>query len=318
MKKITPISEFKVNTEVQGFYLCKEKHLCTTRAGEPYVDIILMDKTGEISGKIWDRVKEFKEKFATGDPVAVKGKVESFQDKLQLVIGRINKASASRYGRYGFKEELLIPTSPYDSEKMWKELGSHIKIMKNSHLKKLVTDIFRTYKEILLTQPASVSMHYPYRSGHLEHILSMVKLSAQLTKHYEIDHDLLLTGILLHGIGKVKELSENIVPEITDEGNFLGHTVLGQKIVAEFAAKIKNFPQDLLMNVEHMVATHEGGYDRQYRTRPRTKEALLLQQLDALDSKMNLFDQILKSDTEDGQWTSKRNIFNVPLYKKSE
>ena len=146
----------------------------------------------------------------------------------------------------------------------------------------------------------------------------MVKLSAQLTKHYEIDHDLLLTGILLHGIGKVMELSENIVPEMTDEGNFLGHTVLGQKIVAEFAEKIKDFPQDLLMNVEHMVATHEGGYDRQYRTRPRTKEALLLQQLDALDSKMNLFDQILKSDTEDGQWTSKRNIFNVPLYKKSE
>ena len=277
MKKTIPISEFKESADIQGFYLCKKKNLRTTRAGELYLDLLLQDKSGEIGAKVWDRVSEFTKKFNGGDAVAVRGRVESFQDRLQIVIGRINSATEAKYGRYGFKEELLVPTSPYDAEKMWSSIGKMIKNMSNQPLKKLVTDLYRRNKASLMKLPASLNMHYPYRSGYLEHILSMAKNGLKLAPHYNADTDLLLAGILLHGIGKVPELGDELVPDYSDEGHFIGHTVLGRDMVRESAASIKDFPSDILSELEHMILCHEGAFESRFRSRPRTKEALLLQ-----------------------------------------
>ncbi len=316
MKKTIPISEFKESADIQGFYLCKKKNLRTTRAGELYLDLLLQDKSGEIGAKVWDRVSEFTKKFNGGDAVAVRGRVESFQDRLQIVIGRINSATEAKYGRYGFKEELLVPTSPYDAEKMWSSIGKMIKNMSNQPLKKLVTDLYRRNKASLMKLPASLNMHYPYRSGYLEHILSMAKNGLKLAPHYNADTDLLLAGILLHGIGKVPELGDELVPDYSDEGHFIGHTVLGRDMVRESAASIKDFPSDILSELEHMILCHEGAFESRFRSRPRTKEALLLQLLDNFDAKVAMFDRILREDSEEGDWTSRRNYFGTHLRKK--
>lgn len=309
--------EFQENAAIQGFYLCKKKYLRTTRAGELYLDLILQDKTGEIGAKVWDRVTEYSQKFKTGDAVAVRGRVEIFQDRLQVVVGRINAATEAKYGRYGFKEELLVPTSPHDPDKMWAELGRIIKNMSHRPLKKLVTDIYRKHKANLMKLPASLTMHYPYRSGYLEHVLSMARMGRRLASHYKANGDLLLAGILLHGVGKVRELGDELVPDYTDEGHFVGHTVLGRDMVRESAADIKDFPDDILSELEHMILCHEGAFESRFRSRPRTIEALLLQLLDNFDTKAAMFNRILQEDSEEGGWTSRRNYFGTHLRKQA-
>ena len=122
MKPIVSISNFKEGQTIQGFYLCVEKHLRHTRAGDLFIDLILRDNTGKIHGKIWNKVQEFDKKFSQGDPVAIKGNVESFLDRPQLTIIRINKATVQNYARYGFDPALIVPASDNDPKKMWKEI----------------------------------------------------------------------------------------------------------------------------------------------------------------------------------------------------
>lgn len=315
MKKLLPVSKLKTDTEVQGFYLCKEKHLRRTRTGELFIDLVLTDGTGEIGAKVWDQVEELTTKFQQGDAVAVRGRVDRFQEKKQIIIGRINKATEAKYARYGFKPETLVPTSPLNPVRMWTSLSALIQKIQNPFLKKLVSGLYRKHKKRLMTMPASLTMHYMYRSGYLEHVLSMTRLGLMLSSHYGANSDLLVSGILLHGIGKVRELTDVLIPEYSDEGNFIGHSVLSRDMVREEAGKTKGFPAELLLELEHLIMSHEGGFSPRYGSRARTKEALLLQVLDNLDTKVSIMGRILAEDSEDGDWTSRRNYFGTELYK---
>ena len=219
MKSIVPISKFKEGDTVQGFYLCVEKHLRHTRAGDLYLDLVLKDQTGQVQGKVWDKVEKFHQKFSSGDAVAIKGDVELFMDRPQLNIKRINKATVQNYARYGFDPALVIPTAEADPKDMWKEINAIIGKMENLNLKKLCHNIYLENKEKLLYHPASVSMHHNYRSGLLEHILSMVRLAKYLSPHYQLDTDLVLTGVLLHNIGKLQEIESNYEASFSEKGN---------------------------------------------------------------------------------------------------
>ena len=261
MKPITQISSFKEGASIQGFYLCVEKHLRHTRAGDLYLDLILRDNSGTVPAKIWDKVDEFNEKFSAGNPVAIKGNIESFKDRLQLVIKKINIASVKNYGRYGFDPSLIVPTSPYNPNKMWKRVVQIIGKMKNPFLKKVVSNIFREHKDKLLIHPASVMMHHNYRSGFLEHILSMAKIAEKLTPLYKLDQDLVMAGVLLHDIGKLTEISSSLEAEYTDEGNFIGHIVIGRDMVREASGKIKGFPKILQQQLEHIILSHQGKFE---------------------------------------------------------
>ena len=137
MKSIIPISKFKSGETIQGFYLCVEKYLRHTRSGELYLDLLLKDQTGQINAKVWDNVKEYEKKFKSGDPVALKGQVDLFLDKLQLNIKRINKATIQNYARYGFDPSLIVPTAKEDPKKMWKEVIKVVRSFKDPFLKKL-------------------------------------------------------------------------------------------------------------------------------------------------------------------------------------
>jgi len=315
MKPITQISSFKEGASIQGFYLCVEKHLRHTRAGDLYLDLILRDNSGTVPAKIWDKVDEFNEKFSAGNPVAIKGNIESFKDRLQLVIKKINIASVKNYGRYGFDPSLIVPTSPYNPNKMWKRVVQIIGKMKNPFLKKVVSNIFREHKDKLLIHPASVMMHHNYRSGFLEHILSMAKIAEKLTPLYKLDQDLVMAGVLLHDIGKLTEISSSLEAEYTDEGNFIGHIVIGRDMVREACAKIKGFPKILQQQLEHIILSHQGKFERQSPKQPSFEEALLVHFIDNLDAKMNLMKLALEEDQQDGKWTDRKNIFRTALYK---
>ncbi len=315
MKPIIPIVKFEEGTTIQGFYLCVEKHLRHTRAGDLYLDLVLRDRTGQIQAKIWDKVALYHEKFSRGDPVAVKGTVESFLDRLQLVVKQINRATVQTYARYGFDPALIVPTSNQDPKKMWKEVIGFIKNIRNKDLKRLVQKIYSEHKDKILTHPASISMHHNYRSGFLEHVHSMAQIALSLAPHYQVDRDLVLSGVLLHDIGKLQEIESDYDPAYTTEGNFLGHIVLGRDMVRAAIGTLKKFPPDLQVKLEHLLLSHQGKYEWQSPKKPAFKEALLVHLIDILDAQMNLMDQALLEDPQEGDWTSRHNYFHIPLFK---
>jgi len=143
----------------------------------------------------------------------------------------------------------------------------------------------------------------------------MAKIGLPLAKHYNVDSDLLMTGIFLHDIGKVKEITSELEASYSDEGNLVGHIVLGRDIAVEAARKIKDFPSDLLQKVEHLILSHQGQYDWQSPKKPKFREALLLHLIDNMDAKMNLMEKAINDDVEEGKWTTRRNYFRVPILK---
>jgi 3'-5' exoribonuclease len=315
MKAITQINEFKEGANIRGFFLCVEKHLRNTRSGDLYLDLVLRDRTGQITAKLWKEVSKYHDKFSAGDAVVIAGQVDVYLDKLQLNIKKINVASVQSYGRYGYDPALIVPSAKSDAKQMWKELTSYIKKINNKYLKMLVTSVYKEYKSKLLTHPASIVMHHNYRSGLLEHTLSMVQLGILLAKHYKVDIDLLMTGILLHDIGKVQEITSELEASYSDEGNLIGHIVLGRDIAIKAANKINDFPPGLLQKVEHLILSHRGQYDWQSPKKPKFKEALLLHLINNLDAKMNLMQKAIDEDIEEGKWTSQRNYFRIPILK---
>jgi len=315
MKAITQISEFKEGADIRGFFLCVEKHLRNTRSGDLYLDLVLRDKTGRITAKLWKDVSDFKDKFSAGDAVVVAGQVDFYLDKLQLNIKKITTASVQNYGRYGYDPVLIVPSSKSDPKQMEKDLAVYVKKINNKYLKTLVSTIYKEYESQLLTHPASVVMHHNYRSGLLEHTLSMAQIGTSLALHYEVDIDLLMTGIFLHDIGKVKEITSELEASYSDEGNLIGHIVLGRDITVKTANKIKGFPPDLLQKVEHLILSHQGQYDWQSPKKPKFMEALLLHLIDNMDAKMNLMKKSIDEDVEEGKWTSRCNYFRIPILK---
>ena len=315
MKTITCIANFKDGDSIQGFYLCVEKHLRHTRSGDLFLDLQLRDKTGSINGKIWDNVDKLNEKFNAGDPVAVSGNVDSFKERPQLIVKKINRASVQYYGRYGYDPSLIVPASSKNPNDMWKAITKIIRSIKSNPLRKLVSMIYRENKEILLVHPASVKMHHNYRSGFIEHVLSMAEIANQLAVHYQLDCDLLISGVFLDDIGKIIEISSDLEAEYTNEGNFIGHIVIGRDMIRAAVKKITNFPKDIQLKLEHMILSHQGKYEWQSPKKPKIREALLLHLIDNMDAKMNLFVMALEESAKKGDWTDRHNYFRIPLYK---
>ena len=315
MKTITCIANYKDGDSIQGFYLCVEKHLRHTRSGDLFLDLQLRDRTGSINGKIWDNVDKLNKKFNAGDPVAVSGNVDSFKERPQLIVKKINRASVQYYGRYGYDPSLIVPASSKNPNDMWKAITKIIRSIKSTPLQKLVSMIYHENKEILLVHPASVKMNHNYRSGFIEHVLSMAEIADQLVVHYQLNRDLLIAGVFLHNIGKIIEISPDLEAEYTDKGNFIGHIVIGRDIIRSAAKKITNFPEDIQLKLEHMILSHQGEYELQSPKKPKIREALLLHLINNMDAKMNLFALALEESAEDGDWTDRHNYFRIPLYK---
>lgn len=313
--KITKIKNFKKNTHIQGFFLVREKHLRSTRTNHPYLQLYLQDNSGSIEAKVWEDVPAFEKSFDEGDAVVVKGRVSRYRERLQLEVEDIGRASPEKHAEYGFELSRLIPSSKYSVAQMWRELGKIIKNMSNTHLKALITIVYKDNAELIKQHPASMKLHHAWMGGYLEHVLSMTKIGIQLSKHYQVDQDLLLVGILLHDIGKIRELNSAQQPGYTDSGKLLGHLVMGRDIAREVMQEIEGFPAELQLKVEHMILSHQGKYEWQSPKQPKFKEALLLHYIDAMDARMNMMTEAMEKDHEPGSWTNQFNYFRIPLLK---
>ena len=313
--KLTQITDFKLGRSIHGFFICKEKHLRFTRNGDLYLDLLLSDATGVIQGKMWDLVDEFQDRFNGGDPVAVKGKVGEFNELQQLTVTQINLASSHQYGKYGFSPELLLKSVDEPLDELWSRLLKILKSIKKP-LRDLVSAIINEYAEKIRTMPVSVNHHHPVRGGFLKHLVTTGEMASDLLRHYPaLNSDLVLVGIILHDIGKVKSINDDLIPSHTDVGKLIGHIVIGRDIVMEVARELGNIPQETLIKLEHIILSHQGSPEKGAAILPKFPEALFVHYIDQLDGRTTLILDAIEKDPNTN-WTGYQSIFKSELYKK--
>lgn len=310
------ISNFKANETVAAVLIIREMSVRLTRDGKPYLDVVLGDMSGVINGKVWDRGKEIAENLKVGMPVGVRALCEEYQGSAQLIISSLKPLNAQDLEQLNISWENLYPVTPKDRSIMWDSIRTAIDGLTDEWLKKLVKQIFADNEKKIKSHPASLKLHHAYIGGFLEHTYNMLVLAESAAQLYHVDRDLLISGILLHDIGKLEELNGYPDNFYTDKGNLLGHTVQGFSLVRDTIRKIPGFPDILAGKIEHIILSHQGEYEYQAPKKPAFIEALLVHYIDETDARMNMMKQIVNDDLSEGIWTSNRNYFKIPLLKE--
>ncbi len=310
------IKDFQSGEIITGYFGVYSKSIRSTKNDKLYLDLILVDKTGKINAKMWDNTSEVQDKFFAGDAVAIKGTVHQYQDKLQMKVNFIRLVDEEEDKKYGFDWEDLILCTQKDVEKMWSEITETIESLNNKYIKEVVSNIYSENAEKLKTYPAAQILHHAYRGGLLEHTHAMTLVARSICQVYpDIDQDLVIAGVLLHDIGKLKELSPGVAIKYSDEGNFIGHLVLGRDILRDQINKIEDFPLELRYKLEHIILAHQGKYEWASPREPGFIEAQVVFHIDELDTRIKQMGKAISSDSSENFWTTKRNYFNRPLYK---
>lgn len=314
MRKTQFVDQLKEGDRLDDFFLVKTARLAETRAGKPYLILEVADRSGEIGGPIWDLDEELQKVCQVGQFVHLSGQVSSYQNKLQLKIDAVRGVERDEVDLADF-----ILACDQDREAMARELQVLVASVKNPFLKKLLAFFFK--KEPLWQRfqeaPAAKGIHHAYVGGLLEHSLSVARIADTLAAHYSgVDRSLLLAGALLHDIGKVEELAMNLaLIDYTAQGRLKGHLVIGSEMVAAATTHIKDFPPELLTQLQHLILSHHGRQEFGSPTVPMTIEAFLLSFVDDLDAKMNLMEQLRKKMKEPGlQWTEYQRSLERYLY----
>lgn len=284
--KLIQISDFKIGNTIQGFYFCKDKNLRYAKNGELFIDLTFSDSTGIISGKLWNLVENFNERFDKGDPVAVKGEVTKFNDSIQLKVLNINKATANQYSCYGFSNELLIKQVSEPIEILWKRM---LKITKTLSIpyKKLIQLIIKNYEMKIKIIPASLDLHYPIKGGFLKHIVTMLEMAVDILPNYpDLNRDLVLSGLILHDIGKIESFNDDIMIDYSNAGKIVGDLGLGLDILRKTVNLIDGFPKQVLFKLEHVILMSQEVKDLSAFNKLKFPEATLIKSLCVLDTHM--------------------------------
>ena len=296
------IKDIREGERIIEHYLCKKKESRESKAGKSFLSLKLQDKTGLIDAKIWEMTGDIGQ-FEEGEIVKIDGQVTSFQNELQVKVTKIRR---SREGEYEPTE--LIPTSKRDIGEMYAKVVELINSVKNPHIKALLENIMvkdEARAKIFKTHSAAMYMHHSYMGGLLEHTLSVAEICDALGGRYAyVNRDILLAGALLHDIGKIYELSPLPQNEYTDDGQMLGHIIIGIEMISEEVAKIPGFPRELASLVKHCIVSHHGEFEFGSPKLPSTAEALLLHFADNIDAKLTTYGEVLEKDTTPGLWTS--------------
>jgi len=302
------VSELEPNRLAQGVFLVQLKEVRQKKTGEPYLSLSLADRTGDLDAKMWDNVPEAIDTFERDSFIRVKGMVQLFQNRPQLTIHRLQPVPESEIDIADF-----LPASKRDRDEMFAELKGWIAAMTNPHLKALLETIFadETVALAYRTAPAAKSIHHAWIGGLVEHVLSVCQLARVTAAHYpDIDFDLLLTGVILHDIGKIFELTYARSLGYSSAGQLIGHITIGVRMVEDAVRTLSGFPPLLRDLVEHMILSHHGSLEFGSPKVPMFLEAMLLHQIDNLDSKMEAMRAHIAKDRQaTGVWTG----YNAPL-----
>lgn len=306
------INELKEGDRISDIYLCKHKQSAVTKNGKPYENVILQDKTGTIDAKVWEVNSPGIADFDAMDYIEVVGDVNAFMGSLQVSIKRVRVCREGEYNPANY-----LPVSEKNIDEMYQELLGFVESIQNTYLKDLLNGFFVKDQEFVKKfrySSAAKSVHHGFVGGLLEHTLSVTKLCDFYCKQYPIlNRDLLLTAAMCHDIGKTKELSPFPTNDYTDDGQFLGHIVMGSQMIAEAAKEIPNFPHQLLVQVQHCILAHHGKYEYGSPKLPALIEAVALNFADDTDAKMEIFKEILGNNAGNMEWLGFNRLFESNL-----
>jgi 3'-5' exoribonuclease len=297
------VKELEPNRVITTSFLVHSKEIRQKKTGELYLSLLLGDRTGELDAKMWDNVSEVIDTFDRDDFVKVKGLIQVFHNRPQMTIHKVRRMDDSEieFGDY-------FPSSKRDPDAMWNELRGIVSGVGNAHLKALLDallddpDVAVRYRRA----PAAKTIHHAYLGGLIEHVLSLCTLAQAIGPHYaNVDRDLLLTGIVLHDIGKIHELNYERGFSYSNDGQLIGHINIALRMVADKLHGLPGFPPLLRSLVEHMILSHHGQLEFGSPKVPQFPEALLLHYLDDLDSKMECMRALIENDRQvDGCFTT--------------
>ena len=273
--------------KLQGFYLCLEKKSLKKKDGSTYLNLLLQDKSGFIRARIWDNVPKLSKKFNNGDPVAISGTTYQYGENVLIKIDNISRADEKKYKKHGFEVSDLIPLSKKNPNELWKELASEVNLISKSHLKKVTKNILKDHKEKFKIYPASISYHYNYQNGLIEQTVSLLKVAKHIGSHYDIDIDLLISGVCLHQIGKLYSINLGSSNSKSNHKSLVGNAIISRDIVNKYITEVRNFPEDDKLSLEHLILSYQGRKEWQSPVEPKTLEAILLHSINFIDSKIN-------------------------------
>lgn len=315
MKYIKDMSD---GDRIADVYMVKQRTAAVTKNGKNYLNVILQDKTGVIDAKVWDPSSPGIAEFDALDYVDVMGDVSVFNGSLQMSIKRIRVCQEGEYVASDY-----LPTTEKDIDQMYTQLIGLINRTENEYLKNLLNSFFVEDEDFIKKfrfSSAAKSVHHGYVGGLLEHTLSVATICEYFSKHYPIlKRDLLVTAAICHDIGKIKELSAFPMNDYTDEGNLLGHIVMGTEMVGKKIDEIPGFPAVLAGELKHCILAHHGEYEYGSPKKPAIIEAVALNFADNVDAKMETFKEILESSTSQ-DWLGFQRLIdsNVRVTKMPE
>lgn len=307
------IKDYKDGEKLFDIYLCKHKQAAVTKNGKPYENLILQDKTGTIDAKVWDPNNAGIAEFDVLDYIEVYGDVTSFQGALQVNVKRIRKCQEGE-----FEPSDYLPVSKFDIEEMYGELLGFIDKVKNPYLNQLLQALFvgdEDFIKAFKKSSAAKTVHHGFVGGLLQHTLSVTRLCDYYCSAYPVlNRDLLLAAAICHDIGKTRELSLFPQNDYTEEGQFLGHIVIGTEMIAEKIAEIEGFPALLASEIKHCILAHHGEYEFGSPKKPAIVEAVALNFADNTDAKLQTFTELLDgSAAQQGEWMGFNRLFDSNL-----
>jgi 3'-5' exoribonuclease len=300
------------NKIITSTFVVVSKQIKPKKSGEPYIALTLGDRTGQLEAKMWDNVEEVLEAFEQDDFLKIKGLVNKYKNRFQLTVHKLRKLGDSE-----IEFDDYLPKTTKNIDELWQTLAAFVVSFQNPHLRSLL-QAFMADHEIAVAYrnaPAAKTLHHAYIGGLLDHVVSLFRSSELMCQNYpQINRDLLLTGVFLHDIGKIHELSYNRSFSYTTKGQLLGHMVIELEMLHAKIALVPDFPPELKTLTEHLIISHHGQYEFGSPKLPMFPEALMLHYLDDLDSKMEAMRATFEREADlESPWTSYNPSLGRPL-----
>ena len=300
------IEEIQEGETVVEHYLCKQRQTGKTKVGKTFLSLVLMDKTGTVSAKVWEMNNQIRS-FEENDFIKIEATAQIYNNEIQLRVSKIRRSEEGEYDPADY-----IPSSNKNMDELIAQITALVQSIANAPLRRLTEMILfedAVVSKALRTHSAAKSMHHGYMGGLAEHLLSVAQKCEFMSTQYPIaDRDMLIAAALLHDIGKVHELSDFPENDYTDEGQLLGHIFMGAEMVGVTAAKIEGFPANDLLSLKHCLLSHHGEFEYGAPVLPKTIEAFILHCCDNIDAKVKIFEEAIEADKTQGAWAGYNRV----------
>jgi 3'-5' exoribonuclease len=315
------VNQLANGDSVDEVFLVADKQLRANRQGNLYLHLELRDKSGSVGARLWNASEGLARTFEPGDFLQARGKIQVFQGALQVILSHIETIDPTR-----IDPEDFLPQTTQNVTKLAARLRELLFSIGNPHLRALV-ECFLIDDEFVrkfTTAPAGIKNHHAYQAGLLEHVVTLLTIADRIADLYpDLDRDLLMAGIFLHDIGKIDELSYERAFGYTDEGQLIGHLVMGVEMLRDKVEQTKDltgepFPTELLLRLKHMIVSHHGALEFGSPKLPMTPEAIALHHIDNLDAKIHAFTREIRDDpVKDAAWTPFQQSLGRRIFKGS-